>query len=57
VLYWDRFPSINEPRGVKSNFGELTFLAAVMLLGFVTYVCLTWRIIRWQRSLAASAAT
>jgi hypothetical protein len=53
VLYWDWFPSINTPRGVKSNFGIMTLIAVVLLLGGVNYTCLSWRVLRWRKSLVA----
>jgi hypothetical protein len=53
MLYWDRLPSINTPRGANSNFGIMAFIAAVMLLTFVNYFCLTWRVLRWRKRLVA----
>ena len=56
VLYWDRFPSINTPRGVKSNFGIMTFIAAILLFGGVNYTFLSWRMLRWRKLVAGGQA-
>lgn len=56
VLYWEAFPSINAPRGAKSNAGIITFIAVVVLLGGVTYSCLARRMLPWWKSLVAEPA-
>jgi hypothetical protein len=56
VLYWDWFPAINAPRGVKSNFGIMMFVAVILLLGGVNYTFLSRRMLRWRKSLAAEPA-
>ena len=57
VLYWDRFPGVNAPRGVESNARLYTALAAVLLLGSIHFSCLWRRMTRWHRCVMARTAS
>jgi hypothetical protein len=56
VLYWDRFPNINSPRGMQSNVGINAFLAGILSLGWLHFGCLSRRLFRWRNDLIAAAA-
>jgi hypothetical protein len=57
VVYWDRFPAINAPRGVRRGGGALVLLGALFMLCGVHFVCFVRRGIRWRRSLLAASAS
>jgi hypothetical protein len=57
VLYWDRFPSVNAPRGVESNAGINMFLAGIFLLGCMNFASLAWRFVRWRNRLVAASTS
>lgn len=56
VLYWDRFPSVNAPRGVESNTDICAALAAILLLGSMHFSLLWRRMTRWHRRVTARTA-
>jgi hypothetical protein len=49
VVYWERFPTVNSPRGVQPNGGAM-FLAPFFLLFGVHFACLSRRILYWRRN-------
>jgi hypothetical protein len=49
VRYWDRFPAINTPLGVKDDFSVITLVGAILLLGGLHFGCLSTRLLRWRR--------
>jgi hypothetical protein len=55
VLYWDRFPNINSPRGVQSNAGIDIVLAGILSLGFLHFAGLSRRLFRWRNDLIAAS--
>jgi hypothetical protein len=56
VLYWDRFPSINSPRGVQSNVGITAVLAGLLLFPCVHFALLSRRLVRWRKNFTADPA-
>ena len=56
VLYLDRFPGVNAPRGVESNAGIYAALAAILLLGSMHFSLLWRRMTRWHRCVTARTA-
>jgi hypothetical protein len=56
VLYWDRFPNINAPRGVQSNVGINAVLAGILSLGCLHFAGLSRRLFRWRKDLLAASA-
>jgi hypothetical protein len=57
VVYWDRFPDINAPRGVRRGGLGLVFLGVFFMLCGVHFGCIVRRGIRWRRSLLAASAS
>ena len=49
VVYWERFPTVNSPRGVQRNGGAIV-LAPVFLLAGVHFACLSRRMLYWRRN-------
>jgi hypothetical protein len=49
VVYWERFPTVNSPRGVQRNGGAIV-LAPVFLLAGVHFACLSRRMLYWSRN-------
>jgi hypothetical protein len=56
VLYLERFPSINMPRGIQSNVGITSVLGCFLTLMCVHFGLFTWRVLRWRKSLVAEPA-
>jgi hypothetical protein len=54
VLYWDRFPNINSPRGVQSNVGIEAVLGGILSLGCLHFAGLSRRLFRWRNDLIAA---
>jgi hypothetical protein len=57
ILYWERFPSINAPRGVRMDILETAGVAAMCGLGGLHIVCIARRMVRWRRRLSNPIAT
>jgi hypothetical protein len=57
VVYWNRFPDINAPRGVRRGGGALIVLGVLFMLGGVHCLCFVRRGIRWRRSLLSASAS
>lgn len=57
VVYWDRFPELNAPRGVHRGGGALVLLGVLFMLGGVHFLCFVRRGLRWRRSLLAASAS
>ncbi len=55
VRYWDRFPGVNSPRGVRSNAGIAGMLAVILSLGCLNFACLSRRLVRWRNGLAPNS--
>jgi hypothetical protein len=49
IVYWERFPMVNSPRGVQLNVA--VFLAPLFLLAGIHCVLWSKRMIDWRRTL------
>jgi hypothetical protein len=50
VLYWERFPSVNMPRGYRVQMGIILFLMPIFVLAALTFALLSWRLFRWRQN-------
>jgi hypothetical protein len=57
VVYWDRFPELNAPRGVHRGGVALVLLGVFFMLCGVHFLCFVRRGLRWRQSLLAASAS
>lgn len=48
AVYWSRFPSINQPKGMRTDVAIILFLAALLSLAVTHCVLLIRRLWRWR---------
>jgi hypothetical protein len=53
IAYWERFPLINTPRGVRPDTGAVIILTPIFFILCVHFACLSRRITNWRRRLLA----
>jgi hypothetical protein len=56
IAYWERFPSINAPRGVQTNGGAIMLTPLFFLFG-LHFALWSKRIFGWRRTLLQAKAT
>jgi hypothetical protein len=56
VAYWERFPTINSPRGVRRAVGMMIVLGLFLVLASTGFARYSWRAIAWAASISTESA-
>lgn len=54
VVYWERFPTVNSPRGAQRNPGAIVLAPLFLLIG-IHFACLSRRMVNWRRDLLVAS--
>jgi hypothetical protein len=57
IAYWDQFPSVNLPHGVRFKALELIAMALFFAVCALHFIVLAWRFFGWRRRILSSSET